>query len=110
MIPYFQRDLVDFGICGNGIWAVWGSGSNGERDATVTASALGPTAQWHSCLSAELPSPELLPQSDHHAYLDYLFRPGLFPIAVIAKALSVSIKLFLLQNMFCTKVIMDSYL
>lgn len=90
-IPFFQRDLVDFGVCGSGIWAVWGSSGSGERDVTVTASALGPTAQWRSCLSASLPSPELLPQTDHYAYLECLFRPGLFPIAVIAKALSVSV-------------------
>jgi len=86
----FQGDLIDFGVCGDGIWAVWGSLS-GSRDAIVTAAGLGSTAQWRTAIPAPQPSPDLLPQADHRAYLEYLFRPGLFPLTVIAKALSVCI-------------------
>lgn len=81
----FQRDLVDFGVSGLSLWASWGSGLGGA--------ALGPAAAWRKAPSAPAPPPDLLQKDSHVEYAERLFSPGLFPMAVIAKALSVSYNL-----------------
>lgn len=59
-------------------------------DTSVTVSTLDSTGAWKLVHLIPSPVPLLQVQTEHEDYLECLFKPGLFPSSVIAKALSVS--------------------
>ncbi|XP_068618612.1 nuclear pore complex protein Nup160 homolog [Battus philenor] len=84
-----QLDLLDYTIgYGDGnhvIWALW---NQPDGDTVITSSSLGAEVSWRCVASREAPPP--LPQlSSHQQYRDRLLAPGLFPPAVIKKALVI---------------------
>ncbi|CAG9793912.1 unnamed protein product [Diatraea saccharalis] len=84
-----QLDLLDYSIGygdgGNVIWALW---SQPDGETVITSSALGAEVSWRAVAGRESAPP--LPQlPSHHHYRDRLFAPGLFPPAVIRKALVI---------------------
>ncbi|CAH0729818.1 unnamed protein product, partial [Brenthis ino] len=82
-----QLDLLDYAIgYGDGnqvIWALW---TQPDGDAVVTSSALGAEVSWRAVAARE-PPPALPQLSSHQQYRDRLLAPGLFPSAVVKKAL-----------------------
>ncbi|CAH2091081.1 unnamed protein product [Euphydryas editha] len=84
-----QLDLLDYQIgYGEGnhvIWALW---TQPDGDAVVTSSALGAELSWRAVAAREPPA--ALPQlASHQQYRDRLLAPGLFPPAVVKKALAI---------------------
>ncbi|XP_046968556.1 nuclear pore complex protein Nup160 homolog isoform X2 [Vanessa cardui] len=84
-----QLDLLDYKIgYGEGnhvIWALW---TQPDGDAVVTSSALGAEVSWRAVAARE-PPPALPQLSSHLHYRDRLLAPGLFPSAVVMKALVI---------------------
>nr|XP_026499138.1 nuclear pore complex protein Nup160 homolog isoform X2 [Vanessa tameamea] len=84
-----QLDLLDYKIgYGEGnhvIWALW---TQPDGDAVVTSSALGAEVSWRAVAARE-PPPALPQLSSHLLYRDRLLAPGLFPTAVVMKALVI---------------------
>ncbi|CAG9561271.1 unnamed protein product [Danaus chrysippus] len=84
-----QLDLLDYSIgYGDGnhvIWALW---TQPDGDAVVTTTGIGPEAQWRAVAGRE-PPPSLPQLSSVNMYRDRLLAPGLFPPAVIRKALVI---------------------
>ncbi|CAH2039562.1 unnamed protein product, partial [Iphiclides podalirius] len=84
-----QLDLIDYTIgYGDGnhvIWALW---NQPDGDAVITSSSLGAEVSWR-CVAGREPPPPLPNLSSHQQYRDRLLAPGLFPPAVIKKALVI---------------------
>ncbi|XP_073947208.1 nuclear pore complex protein Nup160 [Choristoneura fumiferana] len=84
-----QLDLLDYTI-GYGddndvIWALW---SQPDGDTIITSSTLSAEVSWR-CVAAREPPPPLPPLGSHQQYRDRLLTPGLFPPAVVRKALAI---------------------
>ncbi|CAG4947485.1 unnamed protein product [Parnassius apollo] len=84
-----QLDLLDYTIgYGDGnhvIWALW---NQPDGEAVITSSSLGAEVSWR-CVAGREPPPPLPQLSSHQQYRDRLLTPGLFPPAVIKKALVI---------------------
>ncbi|XP_026325056.1 nuclear pore complex protein Nup160 homolog isoform X2 [Hyposmocoma kahamanoa] len=84
-----QLDLLDYkigyGDGNNVVWALW---SQPDGETIITSSALGPEVSWRAVCGRE-PPPPLLHYSTHQQYRDRLMAPGLFPPAVLNKALVI---------------------
>ncbi|XP_049874082.1 nuclear pore complex protein Nup160 homolog [Pectinophora gossypiella] len=84
-----QLDLLDYTIGysegNNVIWALW---SQPDGETVITSSALGAEVSWRAVCGRDAAAP--LPQlASHTHYRDRLMAPGLFPPAVINKALVI---------------------
>ncbi|KAJ0178245.1 hypothetical protein K1T71_006068 [Dendrolimus kikuchii] len=84
-----QLDLMDYTIgCGdsnNVIWALW---SRPDGDTIITSSTAGAEAGWRASRGPDAPAP-LPAMASHGQYRDRLLQPGLFPHAVLRKALLI---------------------
>ncbi|XP_072947333.1 nuclear pore complex protein Nup160 homolog [Epargyreus clarus] len=84
-----QLDLLDYAIgYGDGnhvIWALW---SQPDGDAVITSSNAGAEARWRG-VAAGARAPPLPALGSHQQYRDRLLAPGLFPPALVSKALTI---------------------
>ncbi|XP_053606276.1 nuclear pore complex protein Nup160 homolog isoform X2 [Plodia interpunctella] len=84
-----QLDLLDYtigyGEGNNVIWALW---SQPDGETVITSSCLGVEASWRAVGRGEA-LPPLPALASARLYRDHLMAPGLFPPAVLSKALRI---------------------
>ncbi|CAH2239317.1 jg6882 [Pararge aegeria aegeria] len=84
-----QLDLLDYSIgYGEGSHVIWALWTQPDGDAVVTSSAIGAEVSWRAVAAREPLS--ALPQlASNQQYRDRLLTPGLFPQALVKKALVI---------------------
>ncbi|KAF5295354.1 hypothetical protein FQR65_LT01544 [Abscondita terminalis] len=88
------KDLVDFNLSSDQIWSMWRS-EDGET-AVYNAELFnddGKGSHWIPATLEPIPDAEFVPDMNsfdpRQAYLNHIFYPSRFPLAVINKALSI---------------------
>lgn len=89
-------DLIDFALSETQVWSVW-RGEDGECSvyvATLPVDNISTGTHWIPTIMEPTLDPNSVPQNTNldpkQIYLEHIFYPGRFSLAIIAKALSVS--------------------
>ncbi|KAK4875779.1 hypothetical protein RN001_012201 [Aquatica leii] len=88
------KDLVDFNVSSNQIWSMWRS-EDGDTAVynTELFSSSGEASHWIPVTLEPIPDADFVPDMNsfdpRQAYLNHIFYPSRFPLAVINKALSI---------------------
>ncbi|KAF4524937.1 hypothetical protein B566_EDAN013900, partial [Ephemera danica] len=88
-------DLIDFWLSSNQIWALW---SDAQGETVIKHRKLDPLqapgrTDWLEVKQESPPDRTFDPchsnEDPRRAYLEYIFHPGMFPLAIINKALTI---------------------